>query len=124
MRAGAAVSTSMALRVGRSCEHGFAQRRAALSGDTALRMFLERAASWAANVAPDEVAASLGDTVSDVARSAISGESAAAPFEHGKCLASHIPGVHPPVLSDHGHLSLGADSLELLLDDLLTIAPA
>ena len=39
--------------------------RAALAGDTALRTFLERAASWAANATPDEVAASLGDLVSD-----------------------------------------------------------
>jgi pimeloyl-ACP methyl ester carboxylesterase len=38
---------------------------------------LERAASWAANVTADEVAASLGDLVSDVDRSAINGESAA-----------------------------------------------
>jgi pimeloyl-ACP methyl ester carboxylesterase len=51
--------------------------RAALAGDTALRTFLERAASWTANATPDEVAASLGDLVSDADRSAISGESAA-----------------------------------------------
>jgi transposase len=32
--------------------------------------------------------------------------------------------VHPHLLPDHGHLSLGVNSFGLLLDDLLTIASA
>jgi pimeloyl-ACP methyl ester carboxylesterase len=51
--------------------------RAALAGDTPLRTLLERAASWTANVTPDEVVARLGDLVSDVDRSAITGKTAA-----------------------------------------------
>jgi pimeloyl-ACP methyl ester carboxylesterase len=146
---------------------------AALEGDAALRTLLDGVGPSFSTVTPDEVAARLGNLVTDVDRSAISGEAAAwladvfresvrngiwgwfddelafvkpwgfelgdinipvaiwqggqdrmTPFAHGEWLASRIPGVHPHFLLDHGHLSLGVDSFGLILDDLLTIAPA
>jgi pimeloyl-ACP methyl ester carboxylesterase len=50
---------------------------AAAAGDAALRTFLEGIAPSFATVTPNEVAARLGNLVSDVDRSAISGEAAA-----------------------------------------------
>jgi pimeloyl-ACP methyl ester carboxylesterase len=146
--------------------------RAALTSEAALRMFLESVAPSFATVTPNEVVASLGNLVSDVDRSAITGEAAGwladvfresvrsgiwgwhddelalvrpwgfdvgdinvpvaiwqgsqdrfTPFAHGEWLASHIRRVHPHLLADHGHLSLGVDSFGQILDDLLTIAP-
>jgi pimeloyl-ACP methyl ester carboxylesterase len=50
---------------------------AALAGDAALHTFLEEVAPSFATVTPNEVAARLGNLVSDVDRSAMSGEAAA-----------------------------------------------
>ena len=154
-------------------EENIAGFGAALAGEAALSTFLDEVAPSFASVTPDEVAARLGNLVSEVDRSAISGEAAAwladvfresvrngiwgwhddelafvkswgfdlgeikvpvaiwqgsqdrfTPFAHGEWLASHIPGVQPHLLADHGHLSLGVDSFGLILDDLLTTAPA
>ena len=154
-------------------EENIAGFGAALAGEAALSTFLDEVAPSFASVTPDEVAARLGNLVSEVDRSAISGEAAAwladvfresvrngiwgwhddelafvrpwgfsvgdisvpvaiwqglqdrfTPFAHGEWLASHIPGVHPHLLADHGHLSLGVNSFGRILDDLLTIAPA
>ena len=146
---------------------------AALAGKDELQTLLEGARPSFASVTPDEVAVRLSNLVSDIDRSAISGEAAAwmadvfresvrngiwgwhddelafvtpwgldlgdinvpvaiwqgshdrmTPRAHGDWLASHIPGVHPHLLADEGHLSRGVNSFGLILDELLAIAPA
>ena len=44
------------------------------------------------------------------------------PFAHGRWLAGRIPGVHARLLADHGHLSLQAESIGMVFDDLAASA--
>ncbi len=41
------------------------------------------------------------------------------PYAHGRWLAGRIPGVHARLLAEHGHLSLQADSIGMVFDELI-----
>jgi pimeloyl-ACP methyl ester carboxylesterase len=41
------------------------------------------------------------------------------PYGHGEWLAAHIPTAVPHLFEEHGHLSLGVDSIGLILDQLI-----
>ena len=40
------------------------------------------------------------------------------PYDHGRWLAGRIPGVHARLLAEHGHLSLQAELIGMVFDDL------
>jgi pimeloyl-ACP methyl ester carboxylesterase len=44
------------------------------------------------------------------------GQDAMVPFAHGQWLDAHVPGAHPHLYDDEGHLSLGAKLPEILAD--------
>jgi pimeloyl-ACP methyl ester carboxylesterase len=43
------------------------------------------------------------------------------PFAHGQWLAAHVGSARVHLMPGHGHLSLAAASMEMILDDLLTL---
>jgi pimeloyl-ACP methyl ester carboxylesterase len=144
----------------------------ALEGEAAIRPLTLENAKLYTNVQPDEVAAVLGNLVSNVDIAALTGDFAEylaesvrrsvttgiegwiaddlafsrpwgfdlaaitrpvavwqggqdrmVPFGHGEWLASHIPGARPHLYPDEGHLSLSVAKLDVILDDLLELAP-
>jgi pimeloyl-ACP methyl ester carboxylesterase len=43
------------------------------------------------------------------------------PFDHGRWLARHVPGVTAHLEDGEGHLSIGVGALDRMLDELLTV---
>jgi pimeloyl-ACP methyl ester carboxylesterase len=51
------------------------------------------------------------------------GQDRMVPFAHGQWLARHVPGAHPRLLTEEGHLSIAVASFGKILDDLLEDCP-
>jgi pimeloyl-ACP methyl ester carboxylesterase len=51
------------------------------------------------------------------------GQDRMVPFAHGRWLATHVPGAHPRLLTEEGHLSIAVASFGEIVDDLLANRP-